>query len=73
MFHIYDIFPYNWVDSEAMKILCGYISFFCDFAMSMVADEDPSLDDATRMEDYSGGHFPNGASLNSLLHYAQII
>jgi len=69
LFGIYDFFPNDWIDDTVMKFVCGFIPFFCDLGMSILVDEDPSLDDSTRMEDYSGGHFPNGASIYSLVHY----
>ncbi len=38
----------------------------------MLADEDPSLNDESRMQVYFG-HFPSGTSLRALDHYAQIL
>jgi hypothetical protein len=67
---IYDIFPDNWIDDAVFQVLCGYIPEICDFGMWLIVDEDPSLDDDTRSEDYLGGHFPSGTGLYTLVHYA---
>ena len=73
LFGIYDILPSNYLDDAAAQLLCGYIPFFCEFSISLFCDEDTSLDDTTRLEDYTGGHFPSGTSLKCLVHYSQII
>lgn len=69
---IYEFFPANWLTTGAMRLLCGTIPALCDFGVFLVADEDTTLDDPVRLPVYLG-HFPSGASLNSLLHYAQIL
>lgn len=73
MLGVYDLFPENYLDDLAMQLLCGYIPELCEFGVSLICDEDPSLDDSTRLEDYVGGHFPSGTSLFCLAHYAQLV
>ena len=73
LFGIYDMFPANWLDSTFMKVMCGYVPFLCNLGISLICDEDTSLDDETRLEDYVGGHFPSGTSLKCLDHYGQIM
>lgn len=67
---IYDMFPANYLDNFAMQLLCGYIPELCELGISLLCDEDTDLDDTTRLEDYTGGHFPSGTSLYCLAHYA---
>ncbi len=73
LFGFYDMFPANWLDNMAMQLICGYIPQLCEFGLYLICDEDPSLDDQTRLEDYVGGHFPSGTSLKCLDHYGQIM
>lgn len=67
------MFPANWFDTGAMSLICGTIPQLCEFGVYLLCDEDTDLDDSTRLNDYVGGHFPAGTSLNSLIHYAQIL
>ena len=73
LFGIYDMFPANWIDDTATQILCGYIPELCDFGVYLICDEDTDLDNTVRLEDYTGGHFPSGTGLYTLVHYAQIL
>lgn len=70
LFGIYEWFPANWIDTEAMALICGVIPEICEIGVGIIADEDTDLDDSVRLNDYIGGHFPSGASLRSLEHYA---
>ena len=69
---IYEFFPANWLTTGAMRLLCGHIPKLCDLGIYLVADENPAFDNQERMQVYMG-HFPSGASLNSLLHFSQIM
>lgn len=69
---IYEFFPANWIDTGAMRLLCGTIPALCKFGTYLIVDEDTTLDDTGRLDVYLG-HFPSGTSLNCLMHYAQII
>jgi lysosomal acid lipase/cholesteryl ester hydrolase len=69
---IYEFFPANYLDTGAMKLLCGVIPALCRFGVYLVADEDTSLDNADRLNVYLG-HFPAGSSLKCLNHYSQLI
>jgi len=73
LFHIYDMFPANWLDTGAMKLICGVLPPLCEFGVYILCDEDTDLDDSTRLNDYVGGHFPAGTSLKCLVHYGQLI
>jgi lysosomal acid lipase/cholesteryl ester hydrolase len=66
---IYEFFPANWIDTGAMRLLCGTIPALCQFGVYLVADEDTSLDNSDRLNVYLG-HFPSGTSLRCLNHYA---
>lgn len=72
LFGIYDLFPANWFDTGAMRLLCGIIPELCDFGAYLICDEDVDLDDKDRLDDYMG-HFPSGTSLKCLEHYGQIM
>jgi hypothetical protein len=69
---IYDFFPANWLTTGAFRLLCGTLPSICKFGTYLIADEDTSLDDSDRLTVYMG-HFPSGTSLNSLVHYGQIL
>eukprot|EP00588_Corethron_pennatum_P003963 CAMPEP_0194291486 /NCGR_PEP_ID=MMETSP0169-20130528/43478_1 /TAXON_ID=218684 /ORGANISM="Corethron pennatum, Strain L29A3" /LENGTH=460 /DNA_ID=CAMNT_0039039381 /DNA_START=91 /DNA_END=1473 /DNA_ORIENTATION=- len=60
------------VTSATMKVVCRYFPDFCEFATSFLITKDPSLDDKKSFEVYMA-HFPSGASVQSLLHYAQLV
>lgn len=72
LFGIYDMFPANWLDTGAMRLICGVIPPLCDFGAYLICDEDVNLDDKDRLDDYMG-HFPSGTSLKCLDHYGQIM
>jgi hypothetical protein len=59
---IYDLFTPNWLISKAGKVVCTYISAFCDLADFLVADENPLLNDQERIKVYFG-HYPSGSSV----------
>jgi hypothetical protein len=46
---IYEFFPANWVDTGAMRLLCGTIPALCKFGMFLVVDEDTTKDDTDRL------------------------
>ena len=71
-FGIYEIFPANWFDSTAVKLICGVLPDLCELAVSIFADEDTSLDDEDRLSVYLS-HFPAGTSLKCLDHFAQLM
>jgi len=45
LFGIYDMFPANWFDTGAMRLICGIIPELCNFGAYLICDEDASLDD----------------------------
>ena len=58
--------------NAASKLICGTIPDICLFGESFLITQDPSLDDKDRFAVYMS-HFPAGASVQSLVHYGQII
>ena len=52
--------------------LCYLVPAFCNEIYSYISTSDPTLDDQDRFQVYMG-HYPNGASVQSMLHYAQLI
>ena len=46
---IYEFFPANWLDTGAMRLLCGTIPALCEFGDYLIADEDITLDDEGRL------------------------
>lgn len=69
---IYEFFPANWLTTGAMRLLCGTIPTLCELGIYLIADEDMSLNDDSRVQVYMG-HFPSGTSLRTLDHYGQTI
>jgi hypothetical protein len=53
-------------------IACGIFPDLCNFAQVFLTSKDPSLDNTARFQVYMG-HFPSGSSVQSLIHYAQLI
>lgn len=51
------------------KITCGLIPDLCKLVEGFLITKDPSLDDTDRFQVYMA-HFPAGASLQSIIHYA---
>ena len=68
--HVYSIL--GPIAAEGTKIACGIMPEFCKFAEGFLITSDPSLDNTDRFQVYMG-HFPAGASVQSLVHYAQMI
>lgn len=61
----YEFFPANWIDTGAMRLICGTIPALCRFGAFLIVDEDTSEDDSDRLDVYLG-HFPSGTSFNCL-------
>ena len=51
---------------------CSYVPTVCAALQIFVTSTDPTLDDKDRFQVYMG-HFPSGASIQSMMHYAQLI
>jgi hypothetical protein len=58
--------------SVGTKVACGLFPPLCQFAEGFLITSDPSLDDPQRFQVYMG-HFPAGASVQSVIHYAQMM
>ena len=67
---IHNIFANNWITSGAMDLLCTHIDTLCKLVESFFVTNETDLDDDARFKVYMG-HEPNGASVKSMLHYAQ--
>ena len=70
LFHVYDLFGSG--TSVLTKGVCGIIPNSASSWRGFVITHDPSLDSEDRFQVYMG-HFPAGASVQSLWHYAQNI
>ena len=68
--HVYSIL--GSLSNAATKETCKLFPKFCQFAESFLITQDPSLDDVERFQVYMG-HFPAGASVQSVVHYGQTI
>ena len=55
--------------AAATKVACGLVPSFCQLMEGFLITHDPSLDDEDRFQVYMG-HFPAGASVQSIVHYA---
>jgi len=72
---LYFISVYHLLDgwqSDIMKAACKELPPLCQIAEGFLITKNPLLDDYTRFNVYMG-HFPAGASVQSLIHYAQMI
>jgi alpha-beta hydrolase superfamily lysophospholipase len=58
--------------SEGTRYLCGILPEICQYGEGFFITQNPSLDDPLRFQNYMG-HFPAGASTQSLIHYAQMM
>ena len=70
LLNIHALFQNNWVTAGAMDLLCTHIDTLCKLVESFFVTNKTSLDDDARFKVYMG-HEPNGASVKSMLHYAQ--
>lgn len=65
--HVWDILgPFC---SAGTTALCGALPSLCQMAEGFLITQNPKLDNTARFQVYMG-HFPAGASVQSLLHYA---
>jgi hypothetical protein len=69
---IYDMFPSSKIQDKVLSTLCTYAHSLCNFAINMLADQNPTYDNPERFDVFMG-HFPSGASTKNLLEYAQLI
>lgn len=67
VYHLLD----GW-QSLTMQIACRLIPELCQFGEGFLITQNPKLDDPVRYNVYMG-HFPAGASVQSLIHYGQMI
>ena len=69
---IHNVAASNWLTDSAMKLFCTHIDTFCKLIESFFVTNKTDLDDDERFKVYMG-HEPNGATVKSLLLYAQNI
>ena len=70
---LYNVLPYGYATSGIAGKLCSlFDGKLCDFVMSLVADEDPTIDDSTRYDVYLS-NLPAGAGYRNIVHYGQLI
>ena len=60
----------NFISSGIMKLYCGHLPALCEQLEKFMVSKQTNLDDNDRFAVYMA-HEPNGASVKSLLHYAQ--
>lgn len=71
--HLWNIIPYDYVNQDITIVLCDlFDGKFCDYAMSLFADADPTIDYTERYDMYMS-NLPSGAGYKNWLHYAQNI
>jgi hypothetical protein len=58
--------------SIGTKVACGAFPWICQAGEGFLITQSPLLDDHERFQVYMG-HFPAGASTQSLIHYAQML
>jgi hypothetical protein len=69
-FHIYEVFPANWLNEGFFKYVCQYFPKFCRLGNYLLADYDPTQNDDMASKVYFG-HFPSGSSVRQAAHFAQ--
>jgi len=67
---IYEV-PANFLANTAFKVFCGIVPKACSLVNTLLFTSDTSVDDTDRYAVYMG-HFPSGASIKCLLHFAQL-
>eukprot|EP00352_Strombidinopsis_acuminata_P002349 CAMPEP_0176379592 /NCGR_PEP_ID=MMETSP0126-20121128/30467_1 /TAXON_ID=141414 ORGANISM="Strombidinopsis acuminatum, Strain SPMC142" /NCGR_SAMPLE_ID=MMETSP0126 /ASSEMBLY_ACC=CAM_ASM_000229 /LENGTH=213 /DNA_ID=CAMNT_0017742433 /DNA_START=549 /DNA_END=1190 /DNA_ORIENTATION=- len=72
LLHFYNIVPPSGMESEAEVIFCTMFRWLCNIALDMFADDDPSVDNQSRL-DVALSMVPSGAGYMDFLHYAQSI
>lgn len=67
LIHVYHLLD-GW-QTDVMQAACKLFPPLCQIAEGFLITKNPLLDDPTRFNVYMG-HFPAGASVQSLIHYA---
>jgi hypothetical protein len=68
--NIYELFGDDF-SQTTLHLVCGIAPGICQFAEGFIITQNPDLDDTPRFQIYMG-HFPTSASLQSLIHFAQL-
>lgn len=71
-YHIYNVLPANWLDSEIGGLFCAEFPHVCIDTMKYLMDADPSLDNYERSDVFIA-HDPAGTSLQNMFHLKQIV
>mmetsp|Transcript_36316 Transcript_36316/g.55774 ORF Transcript_36316/g.55774 Transcript_36316/m.55774 type:complete len:149 (+) Transcript_36316:316-762(+) len=73
LIHMWNIIPYNYLASGTASLVCDlFDGKFCNWIMSMFADEDPTIDYTERYDVYMS-NLPSGAGYLNYLHYGQLV
>lgn len=67
----YEFEPANWANSGTFKVLCGLLYDICMISMSIIADNDPTLNNADAAKVYFA-HYPSGSALKQAEHFTMI-
>ena len=59
-------------EKKALEIVCGYITWFCEYISTFIASNDLEYDDDHAFKVYLG-HYPQTTSAKSFLHLAQMV
>ena len=70
-FHIYEMFPSDFLTKPAFILLWGTVPTICKFGNKLIADTDSNVD-SNEWARIFFSHFPSGSSTKCLEHYAQI-
>jgi len=66
---LFEIYPANFINSNLFKTVCLVAHDICKFGDSLMADQNPDLNDEVAAKVYFG-HYPSGSSLKDLDHFA---
>ena len=67
-----EMFPRDFRSGQIFSFIIKQIPELAQLGLSIVADDDPSLNERDRLSVFTG-HFPSGASIRDFDHFAQTI
>ena len=71
LYNIYEMFTFNWFTHCVVWLTCGFIPDFCYTGLLLSTDKDYLSSNHKRFQAFMG-HFPNGTSLWTLIHFVQL-
>lgn len=70
---LWNLIPRSKEDAQSTKQFCNiYDGRFCNIWLWMLLDQDPEIDDLSRM-DVLFSNFPSGSSVYNYVHYGQLM